>query len=106
VPISSFYLEMRCAQHVSTQSVYAPIWDVCQLLEKLSNHQLAGMNDPKGASGRILACSSASSRAHALSKLNTATVRARKALESYRADDADTAFYYLDLLFGGKFPAR
>jgi hypothetical protein len=106
VPISSFYLEMRCAQHVDTRSVYSHVWDVCQVLEKLNNHQLADMNDPEGASGRILACSSISTRTDALSKLSTAAARARKALEAYRADDTDTAFYYLDLLFGGKFPAR
>lgn len=106
VPISSFYLEMRCAQHVKTQTTYAHIWDVCQLLESLVGHGLAAMNDPKGATGRIYACSSTSSKADALSKLNTAAGRARKALEAYRADRIDDAFYYLNLLFNGTFPAR
>ena len=106
IPVSSFYLEMRCAQHVNTQTTYIHVWEVCGVLEKLHSHQLAAMNDPKGASGRILACSSDSTRATALSKLSTAAVRARKALDAHLASDPDTAFYYLNLLFGGKFPAR
>ncbi|WP_211372261.1 hypothetical protein [Mycolicibacterium grossiae] len=106
VPISSFYLEMRAAQHVKTQETYIHVWDVCQLLEKLNRHQLADMNDPKGASGRFGSTSSDSTRTEALSKLNTAAVRARKALNAEQDNDAATAFYYLDLLFGGNFPLR
>lgn len=58
VPVSSFYLEMRAAQHVATQSTYIHVFDICQLLEKLKDHSLAGMNDPSGATGRFQACSS------------------------------------------------
>jgi hypothetical protein len=87
VPISSFYLEMRCAQHVATQSTYVHVWDVCQVLEKLEAHELAPMNDPKGATGRIHACSSDANRTDALSKLSTAATRARKALNAYKADE-------------------
>lgn len=106
VPISSFYLEMRCAQHVATQKTYIHIWDVCQVLEKLDSHQLAAMNDPMAASSRIFPCSSDSSRVDALSKLSTAAGRARKALDAYQAEKFNDAFHYLDLLFGGQFPAR
>lgn len=106
VPISSFYLEMRAAQHVHGVDTYIHVWDLCLLLEKLDGHKLAAMNDPKGASGRINACSSDSTRTDALSKLSTAAGRARKALDAYRDDKTDTAFTYLDLLFGGNFPAR
>jgi len=106
VPISSFYLEMRAARHVTTQSSYIHLCDVCWVLEKLHSHQLASMNDPKGASGRIYACSSDSARREALSKLATGATRARKALDAHNAEDPDDAFYYLDLVFGGVFPAR
>jgi predicted nucleotidyltransferase len=106
VPISSFYLEMRAAHHVKGVSAYIHVWDLCLLLEKLRDHQLADMNDPKGASGRFSATSSDSTREDAISKVRTAAARARKALDAYRADDPSAAFYYLDLLFGGKFPAR
>jgi predicted nucleotidyltransferase len=106
VPISSFYLEMRCAQHVAAQKTYIHVWDVCQLLENLHGHQLAAMNDPKSATGRIYACSTDANARDALSKLSTAATRARKALEAERAGKSDEAFTYLDLLFGGNFPAR
>lgn len=106
VPVSSFYLEMRAAQHVAKQETYVHVWDVCLLLESLVIHQLAAMNDPRTASGRIHACSSESTRLEALSKLSTAAGRARKALEANRAGNVDEAFRQLDLLFGGKFPAR
>ncbi len=106
VPVSSFYLEMRAAQHVKSIDAYIPVWDICLLLEKLRDNDLADMNDPKGASGRFSATSSDSMREDALSKVKTAATRARKALDAYRADDADTAFHYLDLLFGGQFPSH
>lgn len=106
VPISSFYLEMRAAQHVSTQSSYFHVWDICQLLEKLQSHRLASMNDPKGASDRINPCSSDATKLTSLSRLDTAARRARNALDAHRDGKIDTAFYYLDLLFGGRFPSR
>ena len=106
VPISSFYLEMRCAQHVRAQNTYIDVWDVCQVLESLNDHSLAAMNDPKGAVGRIEACATDAAREDALSKLQTAATRARKALDASNNNRPDDAFFYLDLLFGGKFPAR
>jgi hypothetical protein len=106
VPISSFYLEMRAVQHVAKQDSFICIWDLCSLLEDMDSHQLAGMNDPKQASGRIYPCSSDAKKIDALSKLNTAATRVRKALDAQQKENIDTAFHYLDLLFGGKFPAR
>jgi hypothetical protein len=106
VPISSFYLEMRAAQYMSTQSSFVAVWDICGLLESLYNHSLASMNDPKGATGRFYPCSSDVRKVTALSKLKTGATRARKALDAHNASDPATAFAYLDLLFGGNFPAR
>lgn len=106
VPVSSFYLEMRAAQHVQSLDSYIHVWDICLLLEKLRDHKLADMNDPRGASVRFSATSSDSTYRDALSKVTTAASRARKALQAYRADDASTAYHYLDLLFGGRFPSR
>lgn len=106
VPISSFYLEMRAAQHVATQTSYEHVWDICQLLEKLVSHQLASMNDPREASGRFAACATDARKEDALSKLDTGATRARKALDAYNDGRLDTAFHYLNLLFGDQFPAR
>jgi hypothetical protein len=78
VPISSFYLEMRCAQHIHSVSTYIHIWDLCELLESLERHQLASMNDPRRAAGRIEACSTDAKRTDALTKLRRAARRSRK----------------------------
>lgn len=106
VPISSFYLEMRCAQHVRSVSSYIHVWDLCEVLESLNAKQLAPMNDPSGATGRIHACSSDSTRSDALAKLARASTRARNALDADNSHKPDDAFYYLDKLFNGHFPAR
>jgi hypothetical protein len=97
---------MRAAQHVKRQETYIHVWDVCLVLERMDGNELAAMNDPREASGRIHACSSDSTKEDALSKLKTAAGRARKALDAYKADDVGGAFHYLALLFGGEFPAR
>lgn len=106
VPISSFYLEMRAAKHVRAQNAYVHVYDLCGVLEDLRDNGLASMNDPKGASGRIYACSSQAKKDQALSKLNTAAQRARNALDAHRRDDPGTAFEYLNKLFAGNFPGR
>ena len=106
VPISSFYLEMRAAQYITTQSTYVAVWDICGLLEDLNSKQLAAMNDPKGFSGRFHPCSSEARKIEALSKLSTGASRARKALDAHNANTPAASFIYLDLLFGGNFPSR
>jgi hypothetical protein len=106
VPISSFCLEMRSAQHVAGLQAYVHVWDVCLVLKSLYQHQLAPMQDPTGATGWFYPCSSADDRTTALSKLLTGMVHARLALDADRAGDNWTAFYHLDQLFAGKFPAR
>lgn len=106
VPISSFYLEMRCAQHVKGNSTYINVWDLCEVLERLDESQLAAMNDPSGATGRIRACSSQATRESALTKLSRAAARSRLALEAHKDGKLDDAYYYLDKLFNGHFPSR
>lgn len=106
VPISSFYLEMRCAKYMATIDTYVPIWDVSGLLSSLKKHELAPMNDPSGATGQIHPCSSDATKTDALSKLKTAERRAAAALADHRDDNEASAYEWLDLLFGGKFPSR
>lgn len=106
VPISSFYLEMRAAQHIKAQNVVIYLWDLCWLFEGLAEHELAGMNDPRNVSGRIYACSSDAKRAEALSKVRTAASRSRRALETDQAGNPSESFRLLDLLFNGRFPGR
>ena len=107
VPVSSFYLEMRAAQHMRTTTSFWPVWDTCRILEKMKEHDLADMNDPtSAASSRFAACSSVPKRTEALSKLSTASTRARSALNMEIAGNETGAFHNLDLLFGEQFPSR
>ena len=106
VPVSSFYLEMRAANYIADEPTFVPVWDICRLLEHLESIGLTAMNDPKGAAGRFYACSTEAKGDEALSKLRTGATRARKALDARNNDDPETAFYYLNLLFGGNFPTR
>lgn len=106
VPLSSFYLEMRAAQHMATQPSFSALWNLERVLSNLNASGLAGMRDPKSVAGMFHPCSSASTKSEALSKLDIAAGRAFKALCAHTDDDTDTAFAYLQLLFNGHFPTR
>ena len=103
VPISSFYLEMRAASYMKTQSSVIYAYDVCYFLRSLDG--LAAMNDPTGSAGRIESCSSDATLTDAQSMLTTAISRAEKALEFYKSGKMKDAFEQWDLLFAGEFPA-
>jgi hypothetical protein len=106
VPISSFYLEMRAAKYLSKESFFEPFEDITRLLESLANDELAAMNDPMEVTSRFHACSTDAKRTEALSKIASAAVRARKALNDNKSGKVDSAFTYLDLVFGNRFPSR
>lgn len=99
VPISSCYLEMRAAQHLSGETSYLPVWDIYLLLKKLHNHSLASMNDPSGLGSRFTSCSTDTTKADAISKLSTAVTRAERAKTYYEDKDHSNAIAQLELLF-------
>lgn len=99
VPVSSCYLEMRAAKYLDGENSYVPILDLFRVLRFLQTVQLAAMNDPTGLGSRFGSCFSDSKKEDALSKLDTAVSRARKAMDYYLADDHDNAIEQLKLLF-------
>lgn len=99
VPVSSCYLEMRAARHMDGEDIYSPLWDLYLTLKKLHDAELASMNDPTGLSSRFGACSSESNRLDAMSKLQRAVTRARKAKDYDKNDDQAGAIEQLKLLF-------
>lgn len=99
VPVSSCYLEMRAAKHMSGESCYSPLWDLYLTFKKLRDTELAAMNDPTGLGSRFGACSSEANRLDALSKVNTAVSRALKAKDYAEAENHDLAIEQLKLLF-------
>lgn len=100
VPVSSCYLEMRAAKYMDGESSYAPLWDLHQVLKAISDVQFASMNDPTGLGSRFGACSSESNKQDALSKLDRAVTRARKARDFAQDGNHANAIAQLKLLFG------
>lgn len=104
VPISSFYLELRVAKYASTEKSIVYDIDVKHVLKLLWDGQLAQMKDPMGVSGYIPACSTAGKRDDALSKLETAYIRAEKARDAATQEKISDAFYWWRLLYDNEFP--
>lgn len=105
VPISSFYLEMRAAHYLESESTIIYSLDLQRILRRLWDSQLASRQDPLGVAGYIDAASSPARKEDALSKLCTAMVRADKAREQEALGRIPDAFYWWRLLFNDAFPA-
>jgi hypothetical protein len=69
VPISSFYLEMRSAEHGKNNNFIWSLSSLKDIANKLITTNLAAMNDPTGLVSRINACSSESSRLTSMARL-------------------------------------
>lgn len=104
VPISSFYLELRIAKYASEEKTIVYDIDVRAVLKFLMDGQLASLQDPMGVSGLIAACKSDATRADALSKLETAYIRADKARDATRSGKISEAFAWWRLLYNNEFP--
>lgn len=105
VPISSFYLELRATKWMESESSIVYDIDLCSILKKLDQCNLADLQDPKGISGYVKACSSDSKKDDALSRLNTAKIRAQKAREAEKSGNTAKAFEWWDKVFAGNFPS-
>ena len=103
VPISSFHLELRVARLMESESSIVYDIDLASVFRKLENIELSAIRDPMGVSGLVPACSSQASLDAALSKLQTARVRADKAGNAERDGQIKDAFDWWDLVFDGNF---
>lgn len=99
VPVSSCYLEMRAAKYLSNETTYAPLFDLHEMLKHLQSVELAALNDPTGLGSRFGSCSSDATKSDALSKLDTAVRRAKKALDYSLENQHESAITQLKLLF-------
>ncbi len=106
VRVSSFYLEMRAAKYMATESYFLPDMDFDRLLRSLASTELAPMNDPTGVTGRFFAASTEYSRISALSTLKADSERVRVALELEAAGRRAVAFERLSTVFLGAFPSQ
>lgn len=105
VPISSFYLEMRVAKYADSEEFIDYSQDVLRILVNLNQNNLANMQDPTGVGGYIHACKTEAFKVVALSKLNTAVSRAKKARLEETKGEIISAFYWWNELYQEKFPS-
>ena len=105
VPISSFYLELRVAKYASGEKAIIYDIDVKNIFKQLFDNNLASMQDPKGFSGYISACSTEAKRLDAMSKLETAYIRADKARDAAMNEKIKDAFDWWDLVYNYEFPS-
>jgi hypothetical protein len=106
VPLMSFYLELRVTKYAETETEIIYDIDLKNILDKLLSIQLASIKDPMGVSGLIPCSKTQAQKETALSKLQTAATRAEKASLAKYKENIDDAFYWWNLLFNTKFPAR
>lgn len=104
VPIASFYLELRVAKYALDEKSIVYEYDVRNVLKLLWDAQLANMQDPMGISGYIPACSTDVRLQDALSKLETAYIRADKAREESKKGNISDAFEWWRKLYNYEFP--
>lgn len=104
VPISSFYLEMRVARYAEGERIIFYDIDMERVLSDLLVGGLPAMRDPRGFGGFIRPCRTEVLRQDALLKLNTAVGRLEKAVAASQNGQAEDAFYWLRMVYGGNFP--
>jgi hypothetical protein len=107
VPISSFYLEMRAAEHGKNSDSVFPLLAVQSIASKLISDQLAAMNDPTHLVSRIAACYGETPRNTAMSKLRTMKQNIDTVIEIWARDDMSRRHEFnvaLQAIWGSDFP--
>lgn len=104
--ISSFYLEMRAAQWMATESTFIPHLDFMYLMKRLGDVGLASINDPSGLTGRIAPTSTETYRTSSLITLRGDAKRVEDAISLENAGKRSEAFSKLNTVFPGAFPPQ
>lgn len=104
VGLRSIYLELRIATRLRDADGVTNSVEVANTLAALHASGLRAMRDPLGVTGLIKPCSEAK-KVQALSKVETALIRAEKALAAEGAGNPRLAFGWWNKVFNGKFPA-
>ena len=102
--VGSFYLELRSTKEMESENYILYKYDVRSILCKLRDCGLAQMQDPKGVSGYIPACTSVTAKNSALAKVRKAARQAEKALEAEKEGRVRAAILHWRNVFGRKFP--
>lgn len=104
VGVRSIYIEALVTEYLAGESTIIYAADVYRALRHIQIKALASMRDPTSLGANINPCSDAA-KPGALSKLNTAVIRAQKAVEAENAGKNAEAFEWWDKLYNGGFTA-
>jgi hypothetical protein len=104
VPVSSFYLELRCAMYAAHEEMIVYTVDLLDVLELLWEDQFADVQDPKGISGCVPARLTYAGKKRAISRLRTALYHASRAQEAAAEGRVEESFLYWNRFFNGHFP--
>jgi hypothetical protein len=94
---------MRIGEYANTESSIIYGIDVLRALKHLKTKALASMQDPMGVSGLVPPCSAAT-KEQALSKIDTAILRAQRAVTADADGNTELAFAEWTLFFNSYFP--
>jgi hypothetical protein len=104
VGLRSIYLELRIARRLEDVDGVTYSVEVAKTLAALHATGLRAMRDPIRVTGLIEPCSEAR-KAQALIRVESALIRAKKALAAEESGNARLAFSWWNKVFNGKFPA-
>jgi hypothetical protein len=103
-PVSSFYLEMRAAEHASGEQLIIYEIDLPSVMRKIANASARDMNDPAHIVGRIPACSSDERRRTTIRLLNSAAASLDKAESARKRGDQAEYWIAMRDVFGEDYP--
>lgn len=104
VPVSSFYLEMRTAQHAAGESSIVYEIDLVLVLNDLIAAGARDMNDPEHIAGRIPACSSEEKRRRTLALAEEARTHLNSAEDARKRGDRLAYWREMAAVFGTDYP--
>jgi len=103
-PISSFYLEMRAAEHCAGESVIVYDIDLRSVMRKIVSFDARDMNDPAHIVGRIPACASDDKRRTSLHLLRSAFSSLESASAARERGDRSAYWRAMYSVFGSDYP--
>jgi hypothetical protein len=103
-PVSSFYLEMRTAEHSASESVIIYDIDVRSVMLKIVSTEARDMNDPAHIVGRIPACSTDDKRRETIRRLNSAITSLNIAAVARERGDRSGYWQAMYSVFGSDYP--
>lgn len=103
-PVSSFYLEMRAAEHAAGESIIVYEYDLRSVMRKIITADARDMNDLAHIVGRIPACSSDEKRRSTVRLLNSAVSSLDKAVAARERGDQSDYWVAMRDVFGSDYP--